>query len=101
MMLVYPDYNQPFAGHMDASNYHLRRVISQQGKPIGFFVRKLTSAQINYTTTQKELLGIVKTLKYYWHMLLATRSLCIHATRTSLTIVLSMQATACRSIICS
>jgi hypothetical protein len=35
----------------------------QEGKPLGFYTRKLNSAQMNYTVGEKELLGIVEGLK--------------------------------------
>ena len=49
--------------HTDASKYQIGAVISQDGKPIAFYSRKLNKAQKNYTVTEKELLSIVATLK--------------------------------------
>ena len=45
-------------------------VISQDGKPIAFYRRKLTGPQTRYTVTEKELLTIVKTLKEFSTILL-------------------------------
>jgi hypothetical protein len=70
VMLSYPDFNKPFEIHTDASNYQLGAVISQDGKPIAFFSRKLNDAQTRYTTTEKELLSIVETLKEFKNILL-------------------------------
>ena len=69
-MLEYPDFNAPFEIHTDASILQLGAVISQKGKPIAFYSRKMSSAQQNYTTTEKELLSIVKTLKEFTNILL-------------------------------
>ena len=65
IMLVYPDFNQPFHVYTDASNIQLGAVITQGGRPIAFFSRKLTPPQLRYTVTEKELLSIVETLKAY------------------------------------
>ena len=48
---------------MDASKVQLRVVISQDNKPIAFYSRQLNPAQGNYTTTEREILSIVETLK--------------------------------------
>ena len=64
-LLTYPDFNKPFELHTDASDYQLGGVVSQDGKPIAFYSRKLNPAQKNYTTTEKELLAITETLKEY------------------------------------
>ena len=45
VMLAYPDFLQPFEIHADASHYQLGAVISQKGKPIAFYSRKLNPAQ--------------------------------------------------------
>ena len=68
-MLTYPDWTKPFDIHTDASDYQLGAVISQEGKPIAFFSRKLNSAQKNYTTTEKELLSIVECVKEFRNIL--------------------------------
>jgi transposase InsO family protein len=69
-MLAYPDFKKPFVIHTDASHYQLGAVISQNGKPIAFYSRKLNDAQTRYTTTERELLSIVETLKEYRNILL-------------------------------
>ena len=45
-------------------------VISQKGKPIAFYSQKMSSAQQNYTTTEKELLSVVATIKEFRNILL-------------------------------
>ena len=70
VLLVYADFNAPFEIHTDASKLQLGAVISQKGKPIAFYSRKMNSDQHNYTTTEKELLSIVETLKEFCNILL-------------------------------
>ena len=63
VLLAYPDFFKPFVVHIDASDYQLGMVIIQDGKPIVFYLQKMNSAQTHYTTTEKELLAILETLK--------------------------------------
>jgi RNase H-like domain found in reverse transcriptase len=37
VMLAYPNFNEPFKIHTDASHYQLGAAISQKGKPIAFY----------------------------------------------------------------
>ena len=64
-LLSYPDWKLTFTVHTDASDKQLGAVISQNKKPISFFSRRLSKPQRNYTTTEKELIVIVKCLKKY------------------------------------
>jgi RNase H-like domain found in reverse transcriptase/Integrase zinc binding domain len=69
-LLTYPDFNRPFDIHTDASHTQLGAVISQNKRPIAFYSRKVNPAQTRYTTTEQELLAIVKTLKEFQNILL-------------------------------
>ena len=62
-LLTYPNFNKTFEIHTDASKVQLGACISQEGKPVAFYSRKLNPAQTRYTTTERELLSIVETLK--------------------------------------
>ena len=74
-LLAYPDHNLPFKIETDASDYQLGgRIFQEQWcdetkkfvtRDIAFYSRKLNGAQKNYSTIEKELLSIVKTLKAF------------------------------------
>ena len=68
--LNYPDFTLPFDIYLDASDYQLGAVITQKGKHLAFYSRKLNKAQLNYTVTEKEMLSIVETLKEFRGILL-------------------------------
>ena len=70
MLLSYPDFNQPFEIHTDASHTQLGVVISQNNKLIAFYSRKGQPSQRKYTTTEHELLSIIETLKEFKNTLL-------------------------------
>ena len=68
-LLTYPDWSKTFDIHTDASDFQLGAVISQEGRPIAFFSRKLNAAQLTYTTTEKELFSIVECCKEFRNIL--------------------------------
>ena len=69
-MLAFLDFFKPFDLHTDSSDYQLDSVLSQDEKQIAFFSRKLNSAQLNHTVTDKELLGMTESLEHFRHILL-------------------------------
>jgi hypothetical protein len=83
IILSFPDFSKEFHIHTDASNYQMGAVISQEEKPIAFFSRKLQPAQTRYTTTEKELLSIVETLKEFRNILLG-QTIVIHTDHKNL-----------------
>ena len=52
-LLVYPNFNKLFDIHMDAIDYQLGAVISQNRKAIAFYSRKLTGPKTRYIVTEK------------------------------------------------
>ena len=68
-ILQYPDFSRKFVLTTDASNTGLGAVLSQgpPGKdlPVAYASRSLNKAEVNYTTSEKELLAIVWATKYF------------------------------------
>ena len=47
IIITYPNFNEVFEIHTDVSDRQLGAVISQNGKPLAFYSRKLSGAQRN------------------------------------------------------
>ena len=76
-ILVFPDWNKEFHVHVDASSISLGVVLAQPGAgqidhPISFASRKLSTAEKNYTTTEREGLAMVYALQKFRHYLLGS-----------------------------
>lgn len=68
-ILQYPNFRLPFILTTDASNKAIGAVLSQgqagTDLPVAYASRTLNSAEINYSTTEKELLAIVWACKHF------------------------------------
>ena len=101
-LLAYLDHNREFFIETDASDYQLGGRIFQvyldqeTGKEIqrdvAFYTRKLSSAQQNNSTIEKEMLSVVEVLKEYGSMLLGAH-LSIYMDQKDLTYKLSQYST--------
>ena len=69
-LLTRPDLTKPFDIYTDASKWQIVDVVSQERKPVGYRSKKFNAAQQNYTVTEKELLSIVESLRYFKTILL-------------------------------
>ncbi|GJW06278.1 putative nucleotidyltransferase, ribonuclease H [Tanacetum coccineum] len=70
LILQSPDWSKPFKIMCDASEYVIGAVLGQRAdkKPVVFFYasKKFSEAQMNYTTTEKELLAVEKRGRKMW-----------------------------------
>ena len=62
-LLTYPDFNENFKIHTNASDLKLGAFILRKGKPIALYSRKHTLSRQRYTVTEQELLSIIETMK--------------------------------------
>ncbi len=64
-LAAYPDHSKWFNVYTDASDFQLGACIIQEGRPVAYFLQKLTKSQQNYTTMEKEMLFIIATLEEF------------------------------------
>lgn len=71
-LLRHPVENAPMAIQCDASDTAMGAVLEQCVKglwePLGFFSKKLSTTQQNYSTYDRELLGMYSSIKFFQHM---------------------------------
>lgn len=69
-ILVSPDWEKPFRGHVDASQTAVGGTLTQldengRDRVIAFFSKKFSDAEANYTANDRELLGLVRFLERF------------------------------------
>lgn len=75
-IVVAPDWDRPFELMCDASDYIVGVVLGQRHEkvfhPIYYASKTLANAQLNYTTTEKELLAVVFAFDKFQEYLMGT-----------------------------
>jgi hypothetical protein len=71
-LLLFPDFSKEFQLHTDASDGAIGAVLQQDKYIIGFFSKKLTMSQRNYTVTEKEFFAISQSLKFFRNIIFGT-----------------------------
>ena len=69
-ILAMPDFKKPFIIHVGASNLGVGAILMQEDvhkleHPICYFSRKFNSVQRNYSTSEKEALGLISALQQF------------------------------------
>ena len=64
-VLAFPDPDKLFELVCDASGFGLGAVLLQEGRPLGYYSRKMTAAERNYVVTEQELLATVEALRVF------------------------------------
>jgi hypothetical protein len=62
-LLQLPNFNKTFELECDASGIGLGGELLQEGKPVAYFIEKLSGPSLNYSTYDKELYALVRTLQ--------------------------------------
>jgi RNase H-like domain found in reverse transcriptase len=87
-MMYHPDFTLPFHVYSDASTKAIGGVLIQfQGEvsqPVAYVARKLTSAELNYTTTEQEMLAMVHCFQQ-WRCYLEGSQVVLHTDHEPLT----------------
>ena len=68
--LAHPDLDRPFTLYTDASNIAVGAILLQRDsngveRPVSFFSKKLSSAQRNYSTFERECLAVICALEHF------------------------------------
>ena len=62
-VLAHPDPDQPYELVVDASMLGCGAILVQAGRPVAYYSSKFSPAEVNYTTSEQEMLAVIKALK--------------------------------------
>ncbi|KAG0440563.1 Transposon Tf2-9 polyprotein [Dictyocoela muelleri] len=71
--LHHPNLNKEFQLKCDASDQGIGSILLQEGKIIGYYSKKYNIQERNYTTVEKEILAILKSLEHFKHLIFNTK----------------------------
>nr|GEV84646.1 reverse transcriptase domain-containing protein [Tanacetum cinerariifolium] len=78
-ILIAPEWDFPFELMYDASDFAIDAVLEQRQenhfRPIHYASKTMTKAELNYTTTEKEMLAVVYTFQKFWSYLIMNKSI--------------------------
>ena len=64
-VLAFLDPDKPFELVCDASGFGLGAVLLQEGRPLGYYSRKMIAAERNFVVTEQELLATIEALRVF------------------------------------
>jgi len=64
-VLVLPDPKLPYELITDSCGFGIGAVLMQEGRPVAFYSRKMTKAEMNYVNHEQELLAVIASLKVF------------------------------------
>lgn len=70
-ILILLDFNKPFQVKCGASGEAIRGVLSQENRPIAYFIEKLNDSKKRYSSYDKEFYTVVQSLKKWRHYLMS------------------------------
>ena len=94
-LLLLPNFGKTFELESDASGVGIGGVLIQDGKPIAYFSEKLHGPVLNYSTYDKELYALVRSLET-WRHYLWPKEFVIHSDHESLKYLRSQHNLNCR-----
>ena len=66
-----PNWELPFHIHIDAFDFSMGAILGQKQEnlfySIYYVIMNFTSAEVNYTVTEKEFLAVVYAINKFWH----------------------------------